>query len=199
MGQSAEVKQLLLNVEKLAELRGILEQMKKGYKVVKQGYSAVSSISRGNFELHKYFLDGLLEVSSGVRGYYRIPQIARFQAHLLRECKSQVISGAGYAVFSPQEIQYLHKVLAGVLSKSLRNLEDLLSVLSEGLLQMSDAERLSEIDRIYSQMQDLVGFVGQFKSTAAQLSASRIRQRHSVEKLRTIYGIKTDKVGGNYE
>lgn len=50
--QSQEAQQLMLNVEKLSQLKNILSDMKRGYEVVSKGYNAVSGIAKGNFSLH---------------------------------------------------------------------------------------------------------------------------------------------------
>ena len=41
LGQSNEIEQLLLNAEKLTQLKNILTDMKKGYQVVSKGYNTV--------------------------------------------------------------------------------------------------------------------------------------------------------------
>ena len=61
--QTDEAQQLLLNVEKLAQLKQILKDMYKGYEIVSKGYNTIKNISEGNFDLHKVFLDGLMQVS----------------------------------------------------------------------------------------------------------------------------------------
>jgi hypothetical protein len=58
--QSDEVQQLLLNIEKLAQFKKILKNMKNGYQIIFKGYTAVKDTSQGNFNLHKTFLDGLM-------------------------------------------------------------------------------------------------------------------------------------------
>ena len=65
--QSQEVQQLLLNVEKLAQFKKILQNMKQGYQVLHKGYTTIRNLSQGNFSLHKTFLDALFEVSPAVR------------------------------------------------------------------------------------------------------------------------------------
>ena len=66
-GQSQEAKQLLLNVEKLAQLKLMLSHMKTGYQILEKGYTSIKNISQGNFNLHRDFLDGLLQVSPAVK------------------------------------------------------------------------------------------------------------------------------------
>ncbi len=74
MAQSTEVQQLLLNIEKLSQLKKILSNMKKGYEIVSNGYNTIKDISKGNFNLHQDFLDGLLQISPTVRKYKRIAE-----------------------------------------------------------------------------------------------------------------------------
>ena len=61
--QSQEAQQLLLNWEKLTQFKKILKDMYAGYKIVYKGYTTIKDISEGNFDLHRDFLDGLLQVS----------------------------------------------------------------------------------------------------------------------------------------
>src|SRR5690242_21852837 len=84
-GQSQEAKQLLLDVEKLAQLKQMLASMKKGYDILHKGYTSIKNISEGNFNLHKTFLDGLLQISPAVRKYKKIADIIDFQIKIVKE------------------------------------------------------------------------------------------------------------------
>lgn len=86
--QSHEAKQLMLNVEKLSQLKNILSDMKKGYSMVAEGYKKVKDVASGNFSLHQVFLDGLLVVSPEVKKYRRVAGIISAQQQLLREYKA---------------------------------------------------------------------------------------------------------------
>src|SRR4051794_23202445 len=87
-GQSQEAKQLLLDVEKLAQLKQMLSQMKTGYDILHKGYTSIKNISKGNFDLHKTFLDGLLQISPAVRKYKKIAEIIEFQLKIVKEYRS---------------------------------------------------------------------------------------------------------------
>ena len=43
--QSKEVQQLLLDIEKLAQFKQILTDLKKGYQIVSTGYSTIKNLS----------------------------------------------------------------------------------------------------------------------------------------------------------
>lgn len=46
--QSAEIQQLILNIEKLSQFKKILSDMKKGYELLSGGYKTVKDMSEGN-------------------------------------------------------------------------------------------------------------------------------------------------------
>ncbi|RYZ18615.1 MAG: hypothetical protein EOO10_25490 [Chitinophagaceae bacterium] len=104
-GQVQEVQQLLLNVEKLAQFKNILEDLKKGYEIVSQGYSTIKNLSEGNFNLHDVFLDGLLAVSPTVGRYRRIADIIQAQISVVKEYKTAYRRFTGSRHFSPEELK----------------------------------------------------------------------------------------------
>jgi hypothetical protein len=57
IGQLLE--QLSLDVQKLSELKTILQDMYTDYAIVNKGYTDIRNIAKGNFKLHQLFLDGL--------------------------------------------------------------------------------------------------------------------------------------------
>lgn len=188
--QSREIQQLLLNVEKLAQFKQILEDMKKGYELVSGGYNTIRDLSQGNFSLHKAFLDGLLEVSPQVRKYKKISAIIDAQVLLLKNYKSGLGRLKRSDVCSGQEFSYLSRVYEKVVNESLENLDELLTVLSAGTLRMSDEERLQEIDRIHEQMLDKLNFLHEFNQENALMLLIRKKAASDAKSISNAYGLK---------
>jgi hypothetical protein len=188
--QSQEIAQLLLNLEKLVQLKQILEDLKKGYVIVKTGYTTIKDLSEGNFNLHKTFLDGLLEVSPAVKDYRKVAGIVEYQLFLVREYKGAYERFIQSGTFTPDEIAYLARVYDHLLKASLRNLDELAMVITSGDLRMSDDERLEAIDRIYAEMEDKVTFLRHFNSEAALLALRRGFGQDDIRQLRDIYGLE---------
>jgi hypothetical protein len=107
LAQSTEIQQLLLNVEKLAQLKKILSNMKKGYEIVSTGYNTIKDISKGNFNIHQTFLDGLMQVSPTVKKYKRIAEIITCQTQLVKEYKSAFRRFDASNLFNGNEIKYM--------------------------------------------------------------------------------------------
>ena len=187
--QSQEVQQLLLNVEKLAQLRQILSDMKKGYQIVSTGYTAIRDVSRGNFSLHQAYLDDLLHVSPAVRKYKKVAEIIRYQVMLVEEYKKAYSRFRQDGNFSPQELDYLARVYGNLFQQSLDNLDALTSVMTASQLRMSDDERLQAIDGIFLEMQDKLLFLRHFNNSTTVLAVQRAREKNDAATVRGIYGI----------
>jgi hypothetical protein len=183
------IQQLTLDYQKLASLKNILQQMYKGYQVLDRGYSSVSDASQGNFSLHAAFLDGLLLVSPSVRKYPRIADILNDQATSVSEYKAAWSAFRQDPHFSPDETGYLMDVYNNLLSRSLKNLDDLSRVITAGQLRMNDAERLSAIDRIYSDSHGQLSFLRSFNGQAYRAALQRSKEADDRKTLRTLYQV----------
>jgi hypothetical protein len=188
--QSAEVQQLLLNVEKLAQFKKILKNMKDAYKIIFKGYTAVKDLSQGNFNLHKTFLDGLMDVSPAVKKYKRIADIFNYQLRITKEYKAAYNQFRDDKQFTVQEIEYVGKVYSNLFNETLKSLEELAMVITAGKLRMSDDERLQAIDKIYETVVEQYSFLNEFNNNTAILSLQRKSEQTEIKMSRIINGIK---------
>lgn len=186
-GQSQEAQQLLLNVEKLSQLKGILTSMKKGYDVLSTGYKSVKNIAEGNFSLHEVFLDGMMLVSPEVRKYRRIADIIADQSDIVSEYKAAFKRFSAGGNFTVSELEYLGKVYGELFSQSLDNLDQLAMVITAGKLRMSDDERLQAIDKIFADTQDKLMFLRSFNRQTSSLNMQRQREKADFDGLRRYY------------
>lgn len=188
--QSAEIQQLILNIEKLSQFKKILSDMKKGYDILSGGYKAVKDMSEGNFSLHKTFLDALMQVSPVVKNYKRVGDIIDYQFTLMRESRKGIDLIIKNEKFSRQEIQYFEKVYSNLSRESLRNLDELTSIVAADKLRMSDDERLAAIDKIYEDMQQKVLFLNDFNGSTSVLALQRSKEANDVNAMRNSYRFK---------
>lgn len=187
--QSQEVQQLLLNVEKLSQLKNILSDMKRGYEVVSKGYNAVKNIAQGNFSLHEVFLDGLWLVSPEVRKYYKIADIIRYQAAIVSEYKSAFKRFNSSGNFNVSELEYLSKVYKRLFEESLDNLDQLAMVITANQMRMSDEERLRAIDKIFTETLNKLEFLRAFNESAGVLGLQRQREQRDVKGLGDYFNV----------
>ncbi len=186
--QSQEAQQLLLNVEKLAQFKKILQNMYDGYQIIHKGYTAVKDLSEGNFSLHKTFLDDLMEVSPAIKKYKRIADIINYQLRIVKEYKGAFNQFKEDKSFTAEEIKYLGKVYANLFDQSINNLDELSMVITAGKLRMSDDERLQAIDQIYASIKDQFTFLREFNNNTALLSLQRKGEQTEIKMSRRIDG-----------
>ena len=178
--QSTEAQQLLLNVEKLSQLKNILKDMKRGYTILSGGYNAIKDIARGNFSLHEVFLNGLMLVSPEVKKYRRVLDIINDQKRIVWEYKIAFRQFKATNNFNALEIDYLGRVYKQLLDLSLDNLDQLVLITTSSKLRMSDEERLRAIDKIFEDTQDKLVFLRSFNAQALSLSLQRDKERADI-------------------
>lgn len=181
--QSQEAQQLILNVEKLSQLKNILSDMKRGYEVISKGYKAVKDIAQGNFSLHEVFLDGLWLVSPEVRKYYKIAEIIAYQKDMVTEYKAAFKRFSSSGNFTASELSYLLKVYGKLMEESLDNLDMLVTVITANKMRMSDDERLAAIDGIFSDTENKLVFLRSFNRQNSMLNLQRQREKSEIKGL----------------
>jgi len=188
--QAQELEELALDIQKLATLKSILKEMYEGYKILTTGYNAVKDISQGNFSLHKLFLDGLLSVSPRVKQYSRVIDIIKTQQTIVTEYKTALAHFNNLHLFSYSDMTYLQNVYNNVFNCSLQNLDELLMVITDNKIRANDAERLTAIDRIYTDMEDKLEFLRHFNNNAGLLATQRQKALEENQVLQRLYGIQ---------
>ncbi|MES2376703.1 MAG: TerB family tellurite resistance protein [Bacteroidota bacterium] len=187
--QGQEMQQLLLDIEKLTQMKSILSDMKTGYQIYQQGYGTISSLSKGNFDLHNIYITGLMAVSPGVRNYGRIAEIISMQASLISEYKRHNKLFQQSGSFSASELSYMSNVYTRLVLESLDNLEELTNVITANKLRMSDAERIKAIDRLYGTSSDKLQFLRYFNNQGVSLSLQRSKDAADTRTLKQLYGV----------
>jgi len=187
--QAQEMQQLILDIEKLTQLKGILSDMKTGYQIYQQGYGSISQLSKGNFDLHSVYLNGLLSINPTVRNYGRVADIITQQASLLSEYKNAYKQFKQSGSFSASELTYMSNVYGQLVNQSLQNLDDLTNVLTAGKLRMSDDERMRAIDRIYASSSDKLQFLRHFNRQGVLMNIQRSKDAGDNRTMKQLYGI----------
>ena len=187
--QSHEAKQLLLDVEKLASLKNILTDLKKGYEIVSGGYNTIKNISEGNFNLHENFLNSLLEISPAVKKYKRIADIIAAQVKIVAEYKTAFRQFRESDQFTTGEIDYISNVYKNLFNQSVKNLDALVTVVTANQLRMSDDERITAIDDVWKEVQNELMFLRHFNGSTRILAMQRIKEANDVSAINQIYNV----------
>lgn len=182
------IEQLVLDIQKLSQLKTILQDMKDGYQELDKGYSHIRDIVTGNFNLHKDFLDRLLAVSSTVRGYYKVPAVIDKERSIVAETQAAARRWAVSGWFTTSELGYLQRTYALAVDKASGCLDRLTMVTTADELRMSDADRMEAIDRIHADVSGQLEGLRRFNDAVAVQAMQRAKENGSVWMLKKLYG-----------
>lgn len=188
--QSQDIQQLIMDIEKLAQLKSMYASMVNGYNTLTKGYNNVINISKGNFDLHKNYLDGLLDVNAPVKKYGAIEVIATTQDLMQRENAAGWQKCVSSRVFTAAELTERQRAGFRLLDESVKRLEELLLVVKPGKLRMNDEERMAAIDRIDVSMRALLADLHKLNAANDEVIRFRVQKQRDIKAMRNLNGIK---------
>jgi hypothetical protein len=148
--QKTQIKYL---VQQIASLQAYALVAEKGYNIAKTGLNAISNIKKGDFSLHSDYFSSLKKVNPNVKAYTEIADIIAMQVSILKACHQQKLNMKSSGQFNDNEVSYAGKVFDNLLEDCTEIIDELITVTTNGILQMKDDERIKNIDRLYASMQ----------------------------------------------
>jgi hypothetical protein len=152
----------------------------------------IGDFKRGEFNLHTGYFNSLKNVNPKIKQYAKVADIMVMQVAIIkgynRTRRQMQESGA----FNGKELDYIIRVLGRLLDDCENTLDELITVTTDGNLEMKDDERLERIDILYQDMTDKYTFSQSFSNETMVLAASRIKENNDVQTSRALYGIKHD-------
>ncbi len=173
-------------LEQIAAFEVYTGYLKKGYEIASSGLETIRDLSNGEFSLHEAFISGLKKVSPAVKNNVKVAEIIEMQIRI----------GKGFGALksnpdlSVSNQLYVQQVRENLWDECLKDLEELLLVITSGKVEMPDDERLERLDKIYVSMSSKSAFVQHFASEVTTLIRQRELEKQTIEKLRRNYGIQ---------
>ncbi|MFN0293468.1 hypothetical protein [Pedobacter helvus] len=173
-------------LEQIAALEVYTSYLKKGYEIASSGLETIRDFSNGEFGLHEAFISGLKKVSPAVKNNVKVAQIIEMQIRI----------GKGFWALksnpnlSLSNQMYVQEVRDNLWEECMKDLEELLLVITSGKVEMPDDERLERLDKIYVSMSSKSAFVQHFASEVTTLIRQRELEKQTIEKLRRSDGIQ---------
>ncbi|NLR78026.1 TerB family tellurite resistance protein [Chitinophaga eiseniae] len=186
-GQVQELAQLALDIEKLSQFKRILQDMYQGYKLLTDGYDKVKNIASGNYRLHEAFLDALYQVSPEVKKYHKVAEIIQYQIQLSKQYKDAMRDFRSNSGFSINELDFLDNMYSNISKASLKNLDDLLAIITPNTIRASDEERIKVIDAIHSEMLEKVDFFKRFTSSSIIMDMQKRKEASEIKAVGALY------------
>lgn len=171
----------------IAKLQFYLNHVKKGYIIIQKGTALISDIKKGDFNLHNSFFNGLQVVNPAIKKYARIGDILLMQAEVMSAYRKFYGSFKEKKIFSDPELDHLYRVFTSLLDDVASDIEMLTILISDRNLEMSDDERITQIDKLYHRMGAKRDMLLSFCRKIELQSLQRQRELFEIEALKKLY------------
>ena len=176
----ADLKAML---KQIAKLEIYIQDVEKGYKIAQAGLTTINEFKHAEFNLHNLFFSSLKSVNPKVLKYERIAEIIADQISIIHQFKT--LSKINIPL-TALEIGYIARVYDHISAGCEKDLNALISVLTNGELEMNDQERIHRIDGIYLDMKEKTAFTTSFSSKTNRICLERTGQENETNILKTL-------------
>ncbi len=156
-----------------------LEEYRKTYVVLRDGYEIVRGLVSDNHQLHQEFFDELASINPVVRNYHKVLETLKIYSRETQNLKNDAPRLVGLLRnsdnFTPAELEQVKRVFDGMLDRIEHSLGEvyLVAVSGSGDLEMMDSERIVMIDRLYAESVEIVSSIRDFRVLLLNLAAQR--------------------------
>jgi len=177
-------------LQQIAALQVYIGYAQKCYKIAKEGLNTIGGFTKGEFNLHTDYFNSLKSVNPVIKRYAKVEEIIALQLKIVQNYNRTYWRLNRNDMFSGDELMYIGRVFNRLLDDCEKTLDELLTITTDGKLEMKDGERIERIDKLYMDMQDKYTFSQSFSGDAKSLAASRVKEKTDVQTSRALQGIK---------
>ena len=140
-------------------------------------------------DLYASYYQELSSVKGVILNYEKVKGILSREQQLVLAFRSAYSLFSKDRHFSAKELEYIYQVDSGILSESLKNIDELLLALNVNPTQMTDAARLGVIDQVAVEMQHRIDDLNHFNQEQIQLSLQRALAEGDIQNVKTLYQV----------
>ncbi|OIR01281.1 hypothetical protein GALL_165690 [mine drainage metagenome] len=172
-------------LQQIAALQTYIVTAEKGYRIASDGIHAINNIKNGEFNLHSLFFSSLKTVNPRIKNAAFVAEIIAYQIAIVNKFKN-----INKQNLSSDEVAYIGTVYCSVITESLKDIDALITIVTDNGLQMTDDERIQRITALHSDMQDKFVFSQSFTNNANILSVQKQQQLNDAVTAKQLYNLK---------
>lgn len=182
--------QLKYLADQIAAFQVYTGYLRKGYHIASEGLGTINNIKSIEFNLHNIFFRSLKTINPIIAKDGRIAAVVAMQVSIV-QCYHKLVSGApSYGRLSVSQMNYIYAVFSNLLDECTQDLSELIMLTSSGQYELSDAERIERIDRVYNSMLDKYVFTQSFATDVKIMGAAATKAHSDDNVLQKIYNLK---------
>lgn len=177
-------------LQQIAALQVYIGYAKKGYDVANKGLTTIRNIKNGDFNLHRDFIGSLKQVNPKIKKYAKVADIIAYQVRIMKETKKTQQGMRETGQFTTDELDYCKIVFDNLLKECLKSIEELFLLITSGVLEMKDDERIKRIDALYADIQNKYAFSSTFSEEMGLLSVQRIGEQIEINRSKILNALQ---------
>lgn len=181
--------QIKYMLEQIAAFQMYAGYVEKGYDIASDGLGMIRDLKKGDFNLHSEHFSSLKQVSPVIKKYGRVADIIAMQAYILKASGAALKTARSSHMLTGDEMAYLEKVHQNLLDESATDTGQLMQLVTDQRLEMTDDERMTRIDALYNTIRDKYMFLRSFSGGVSVLMLQRTKEQEEVNASRKIHGI----------
>jgi hypothetical protein len=168
--------------------------LQNAQKVVENDLSKLNLGQIGDWDrqfkdIYSEYFNELKEVKNAISYFREVTGIIAQQGQLVSEYKQAYRLAQTDKHFSASELGYIYSVYSGIITESVKSLDQIILVLTNFSLQMSDEARLKIIKQASVDIERDTGDLRNFNNQTAQISLQRSKDREEINAVMSLYGI----------
>ena len=140
-------------------------------------------------KLYEDYYNELWQVKQVIADYDKVRDIVRLQSKIVSEYTRAYSLFKQDKHFTAGELDHMFRIYTGILSESVKNVDQVLLVVNSLVTQMDDAGRLEIINKAASSVQKNYSNLQRFNQQNVQLSLQRGLDANDIETVKKLYGI----------
>jgi hypothetical protein len=185
--KKTQIKYLL---QQIAANKVYIEYVEKGYSIASKGLQTIRDIKKGDFNLSFDFFESQKKVNPEIKNWVKVADIIAYQIRIIKAAKQTILDVKETGQFTNDELDYCKAVFDNLLNECIKNIDELVDVITNGNFEMKDNERMDRIDKLYIDMQDKYSFTSSFSEEMGVLSAQRISEQAEVNLSKKLNGVR---------
>jgi hypothetical protein len=177
-------------IQQIVAFQTYLGYLKQGYSIAQKGISTVQHIKKGEWNLHKDYFGSLKIVNPSIVKLRKVAELSAMLVKTVKQTKSLISYTQRTNDFNTDELKYVEKTGEKIISECLETIDELMTVITSGEVEMKDDERIRRIEKIYAQTQEHYVFQQSFGNSVTMLSKQRLRERIEIETSMHLNGLK---------
>ena len=140
-------------------------------------------------DLYANYFSELWKVKTVITDFRQVTAIIASQAQLVAEYKTAYAQVRQDKHFTAAEVTYIYNVLSGIVDESVKNIDQITTLLKSFTVQMSDADRMRLIQHSSNNIQGEIGTLRAFNNQNAAISLQRAADLNDLNTIKQLYGI----------